>query len=88
MKLFIIIFKYGIWSFEKFGGQTTKNIESVRKIALKALNVCLDVLCVFVFGETHVGGLKIIHNLNCVGNVWVQLIKGPAKGPTIETLPW
>ena len=26
----------------KFGGQKTKNVQGVRKIALKTLNVCLD----------------------------------------------
>ena len=36
------MFKYGVWMFEKFGGQTTKNVQGVRKIALKTLNVCLD----------------------------------------------
>ena len=31
------MFKYGIWSFKKLGGQTIKNIQGVRKIALKML---------------------------------------------------
>ena len=37
------MFNDGIYNLEKFGGQTTKNIQDVRKIALKMLNVCLDV---------------------------------------------
>ena len=36
------MFKDGIWCLENFGGQTTKNVQGVRKIALKTLNVCLD----------------------------------------------
>ena len=36
------MFRYGIWSFKKLGGQTTKNIQVVRNIGLKTLNVCLD----------------------------------------------
>ena len=37
-----MMFKDGKWSFEKFGGKTTKNVQGVQKIALKMLNVCLD----------------------------------------------
>ena len=36
------MFKDGIWCFEKFGGQTTKNVQGVQKIALRMFNVCLD----------------------------------------------
>ena len=32
---------YGILCFEMFGGQKTKNVQGVQKIALKTLNVCL-----------------------------------------------
>ena len=34
--------KDGICSFENYGGETTKNVQGVRKIALKTLNMCLD----------------------------------------------
>ena len=35
------MFKYGKCIFEKFGGETTKNIKGIRKITLRTLNVCL-----------------------------------------------
>ena len=42
IKWFKIMFKYGIWIYEKFVDQTTKNVKGIRKIDLKSLNVSLD----------------------------------------------
>ena len=36
------MFKYFILILKNLGGQTTKNVQGVRKIALKMLKVCLD----------------------------------------------
>ena len=33
--------KYGTWSLEKFGGQTTKNDKGIRKMDLKMLKCVL-----------------------------------------------
>ena len=37
-----MILNYGTCIFDKFAGQTTKNVQGVRKIALKTLNICLN----------------------------------------------
>ena len=42
LNLVIMMYKCGILSFEKFVGQTTNNVQGIRKIALKTLNVRLD----------------------------------------------
>ena len=39
-------------------------------------------LRVFVLGETHVGGIKIVKGCINVVNVSVQFLKGPTKGNT------
>ena len=54
-------------NFHDFGGQTTKNVQSVRKIALKKLIVCLDgglpcldELRVLFLGENNVGCIQLV----------------------------
>ena len=41
----------------------------------------LDVLCVFVLGETHVWGQKIVKGFIYIGNVRAQPLNGTAKCP-------
>ena len=48
----------------------------------------MDKLRVFVLGETHVGGIKIVKGFIYAGNFQLILLKGPAKGPTRRTQGW
>ena len=62
-------------SFEKFVGQTSKNIQDVRKVCLE-MTLCVFAwfvdLYVFVLDEIDVEGNKLVYKHIWIGKVWVK----------------
>ena len=60
----IIVFIRSVSGFVTFGGQTSKNINDVRKVCLETtlyVLACFVDFYVFIFYEIDVGGPKIIY---------------------------
>ena len=79
-------------SFMKFGGQTSKNVQDVRKLTLETCMcvswwclACLDVLLAIILCKTDVEFTWTVNVHIYVGNVRVRISKGPTKGPRRRT---
>ena len=57
----------------------SKNVHDVRKVFLETtlcVYVCFVKFSVFLLYEIHLRGVKLIENLNCIGNIWEIIPKG------------